>query len=276
MRDLFHERSDLDLLRKSIVATVSFGSAAVAILRFVEGSPSPHFWIMTVVSLGLSIFLLRILRENKYIGFLNDDPDRLVRTAAALLKQSKHSLYYYGGVGLINTPGNTAWQDEFERKLMDKNFRLVRVINLQSATELCATYRASPDKLAEAVRQYLKWIRVHQNRFADRDASIRASNSIFTFAGAPIWQQGFHVIIFDEQHMLVVYRKDLHARAQLLMNRRELCRDSVAMIERLRSDLNMKEIVATDLDRIEMELSQYMKDHGIYEDDQNLPFHKGI
>ena len=274
--DLFHERSDLDLVRRILVATVAFGSGTVALVRFIEGNVSPQFWIMTFLAFGLALYILYMLQENRYIGFLESDPDRLVRTAAKMLRDSKHSLYYYGGVGLINTPGKTDWQDEFEKKLLDKNFRLVRAIYLQPVEDISNTYKGNPDRLAEAMRQYRKWIRVHQHRFADRDPTIRASNSIYSFAGAPIWQQGFHVIIFDERHMLLVYRKDLHARAQLLLNRPDLCRDSVAMIERLRSDLHIQDVTSGDLDKIEAELSAYMKQHGIGEDDGHLPFHRGI
>lgn len=250
------ERSEVEILYKILFGVVSLAAGIIAVGRFMASSPTGFFWALMLLCILLLVGLWYVVSQVRYIGYLKKDPSRLVHTAAELLRGCSESLYYYGGVGLINHPDVHDWQNAFDEKLADKNFKIVRIIDLQSLADLQTVYRLSPDRFNRAIQQYSKWIGVHKNRFKDRDSNVRASNSIYTFPGAPIWQYGFHVIVFDERHMLIVYRKDQHARGLLLRNRPAVCRDAVAMIENLREHLLMKEITGQDLDRLHAELLQ--------------------
>jgi len=269
------ERSEVEILYKILFGVVGLAAGLIAVGRFMASSPTGVFWALMLLCVLLLVALWYVVSQVRYIGYLKKHPSRLVQTAAEMLRDCSESLYYYGGVGLINHSEVHDWQNAFDEKLGDKNFKIVRIIDLQSLADLQAVYRLSPDRFNRAIQQYSKWIGLHKNRFKDRDPNVRASNSIYTFPGAPIWQYGFHIIVFDERHMLIVYRKDQQARGLLLRNRPAICRDAVAMIENLREHLLVKEITGADLERLHGELLRYMKDHGIPESPEELPFHEG-
>ncbi|MBB4634803.1 hypothetical protein [Longimicrobium terrae] len=152
-------------------------------------------------------------------------PDEVLEKAASLLLDSKDRLDYYGGINLINADASeevrervaktklARWKNTLSDKLRDDRFAVTRYIDFLLPSELAALYdeqQVPQRQIMEQVEEYRDWIRT-QRESLNHGA---ARNGFFNLRGAPIWQWGMHVLVFDRKHVMFVYtdtRRNYHA-----------------------------------------------------------------
>jgi hypothetical protein len=208
-----------------------------------EAYPAARAWGLAIWGLfALSALIVigtaAFIRANKEIARVRFEPDASLVAAEAtkMLKAAKKSLYYYGGIGLISDCAE--WSTVYRKKAQEETFRIVRLMDLKTPSEmgtLLAKIRAKDAEAGKWYRaemvKYNDWIESHEAFFEDR-----SRNSIFeSFDGAPIWKYATHYLIFDRRHVVVIFLNEAGGKnALFIRDHRQVASAMVESIEHLR------------------------------------------
>ena len=161
------------------------------------------------------------------------------RKATELLENSKDSLYYYGGSGLIGD--HEEWENELYKKLKEKEFRIVRLMDLSSSLEIEKMLNGvmPQEKIKEVIGKYKKWLKIHVERL---EYSFE-NNELYDFEGAPCWKYGIHYMIFDKKNLLILFLTDGDKRkAILIRDNKEIVTPLLKSIEHVIKVLGLEKI----------------------------------
>lgn len=172
------------------------------------------------------------MKRKRSVEYLNS-PSAVFTRAASLLDDSKSSLDYYGGLNLINADAgepsdkeNLAWwRNTLSRRLKSNEFAVTRYIDFILPSELAELYdeqHVPSRQIAEQVAEYTRWIDTQRQALgAGADG-----NAFYNLRGAPIWQWGMHVLVFDRLHVMLVFTNTRrNYRALVLTNDSETAND---------------------------------------------------
>lgn len=157
--------------------------------------------------------------------------------ATKLLKATKDTLYYYGGVGFIGA--TQEWRDEYGKKLGGKT-TIKRFLDVESLEDLRKMLEGVLDEegIKDAIDDYSKWVRIHSDHL-----QIRAThNDFYDFEGAPIWRYGLHCIVFDEKHVVLPFASGKSTDAVFIRNCPELAKALTLCLDGLIDDFNLKRV----------------------------------
>lgn len=159
------------------------------------------------------------------VKYLRKERD-LEEEAVSLLSACEGSLHYYGGTNLLSSGGGE-WKDTLRRKIIDPDFSFERYIDLKPARELWGLYQQDSVDVAAEVEAYVSWLEGQCQEIRKHPQM----NNIYDYPGAPIWQWGMHILIFDRKHILIAFNIDRGSRRGLLI--RDQPAASSEMIEAL-------------------------------------------
>ncbi|HEY0020680.1 MAG TPA: hypothetical protein VGC13_30555 [Longimicrobium sp.] len=173
------------------------------------------------------------LKEKRDVEYLRTPADVLSR-AAALLDASESSLEYYGGLNLINADAAqkptekdklARWWNSLSERLKQDHFYVTRYIDFLMPSELAGLYddqHVPLSQIRDQVAEYTRWI----ERQAQAMAAGADGNAFYNLRGAPIWQWGMHVLVFDRRHVMLVFTNTRrNYRALVLTNEPDAAND---------------------------------------------------
>lgn len=174
--------------------------------------------------------LKRMQRDVEYLR----TPADVLSKAASLLAGSDKSLEYYGGLNLINADWGqesaasddlARWRKVLSERLRNERFTVTRYIDFLMPSELAGLYddqHVPLRQIRDQVSEYTRWIDT-QAQALEAGAD---SNAFYNLRGAPIWQWGMHVLIFDRKHVMIVFTNTRrNYRALVLSNEEEAAID---------------------------------------------------
>jgi hypothetical protein len=191
---------------------IAFGGQISASFRWLFSESrtlfGPSGWILWSGkgALGLSIllflaafvWLMCLSRQRRRVELL-DREEKFVAGAIDLLKNASHSLYYYGGIGLIGD--YDGWKRELQTKLVTREFLIKRLIDLRTVDALRQMLEpVEEEERNEMVCKYQTWRETHAQY-----ARAELSNFFYHFEGAPIWKFAIHCVVFDSKTIAIVY-----------------------------------------------------------------------
>lgn len=158
------------------------------------------------------------------------------REATKLLRATKESLHYYGGVGFIGQPGSE-WRREYVKKLKSET-TMMRFLDTMSFDELRESLKdAMPQEdIEKIVGEYDTWLRTHCDNLKKRVQH----NCFFDFKGAPIWRYGLHCIIFDRKHIVLPFASGETRKAVFIPNCPEIANALAHCFEWLVTDFGLE------------------------------------
>lgn len=200
-----------------------------------------------VIILALALILAvwfyyhRKIRSTPYLK----EGDEAELEAIKLLRSTKESLHYYGGVGLIGL--SKEWQKEYINKLKSE-VTIIRFLDIMSLNEMrILLKKAMPiDDPEPLVNKYHEWILTHCKNLVTRSQH----NCFYDFKGAPIWRYGLHCIIFDRKHIVLPFASRAKTtRALFIPNCPEIANALTHCLEWLVTDFSLKSKDAITLAR---------------------------
>lgn len=206
------------------------------------------FYIIGVIFFIVVIFALccikkhRELIEPEYI----EDSQKINEVLVNYLKDTKKSLYYFGGAGFITA--NEIWATTLANKLKDPNFKVVRIIDLKKPDELEPLLRKMyGEKVDDQIADYRRWIKTHAEHLKKEDD---VNNSFYSYEGAPIWKHGMNYIVFDKKILaLIMPSMDVGRKVAIIKTPKiaEELADSITSVVR---QFKLKKLSGEDLEKV--------------------------
>jgi hypothetical protein len=217
------------------------------------------FSILAIIALGVLVLafiwacrdvsrlesLVDEIEKESPIEFLTDEM-KAGRTLTEMLENTEDSLHYFGGAGLIGER-RINWRETLRRKLEDKDFKMVRLIDLKTIQELREIFKPEGDKAVEGdIEKYVEWLEIHSKHLE----STAKENLFFNFAGAPLWKYGINYVIFDEEHLAITFIYRNRRKAIIIRNRSDIAKEVVKSILYLRDRFELKSLKSETLEGI--------------------------
>lgn len=196
-----------------------------------------------VMALGLALlvtFVFYFWKRIRRVPYLKEGGEA-GREAAKLLKATRDTLYYYGGVGFIGEVRE--WHEEYDRKLAGKT-TIKRFLNVKSGEDMTKMLEVVLGSDAKnATKAYKDWVRTHCNHLRKR----ATHNDFHHFEGAPIWRYGLHCIVFDEKHVVIPFASGETSSAIFIRNCPEMAKGLRLCLDGLIGDFNLDRMTSEQL-----------------------------
>lgn len=193
-----------------------------------------------VMALGLALivtFWFYFWKRIRTVPYLKEEGEA-GREATELLRATKDTIYYYGGVGFIAQSGSE-WGKEYTDKLEGKTMikRFINVETVENMGKLLEGLLVKEDvKIAKD--NYSTWIKTHCEHLQAR----ATHNEFYDFEGAPMWKYGLHCIVFDEKHVAIPFASGKHRSVLFLRNCPEIAKALTLCLDGLIDDFDLKRL----------------------------------
>ena len=176
-----------------------------------------------------------------------DRKEDVEKKVTDLLKETKESLYYYGGTGFIGDYQH--WREELGKKLKDEKIKIVRLIDLKTPKEIKEVLKTMKEEesINSDINKYIKWLELHSDNL-----KIRIKNNTFyNFDGAPLWKYGLNHLIFDKRHVAIIFLSYGEIRnAIFIRDNPDIAKAIVKSIDWVVEVLGLKPITSEELEKI--------------------------
>jgi len=198
-----------------------------------------------VMALGLALivtFWFYFWKRIRTVPYLKEE-EEAGREATELLRATKDTIYYYGGVGFIGQPGSE-WREEYTEKLKGKTM-IKRFIDVETVEDMGKLLEGVFDEegVKRAKEDYGGWIETHCEHLRTR----ATHNDFYDFEGAPMWKYGLHCIVFDEKHVAIPFASGNNCSALFLRNCPEIAKALTLCLDGLIDDFDLKRITSGQL-----------------------------
>jgi len=166
--------------------------------------------VLGVLLLGIGRWAYR--KRTLGVPFVAEGDD-VLNEATRMLRATKRSLYYFGGVGFIG--GSPRWKEVYEEKLQNDRIKIVRFLNAKSARVMKTMLKEvfSEDLAERDTGEYVEWLATHAENLDHREKN----NFFYDFEGAPIWKYGIHCMVFDRKHIAIPFLSSAATRSAVFI-----------------------------------------------------------
>jgi hypothetical protein len=187
------------------------------------------------------------IKKESRIEFLTTETEA-GKVLTEMLENTKESLHYFGGAGLIGA--YKSWQEVLKKKLGDKEFEMVRIIDLKLIQELKEIFKPEGKKdEADDIKKYQEWLETHSEHLE----STAKENEFLNFAGAPLWKYGINYLIFDKKHLAITFIHHNVRKAIIIRNRSDIAKEIEGSIRYLRKRFKLRSLDSETLEGIAKE-----------------------
>jgi len=206
--------------------------------------------LIKLLIIGIIVIIISIYFNERHIELIEpkyiEDSQKIDEVLINYLKDTKKSLYYFGGAGFITA--NVIWATTLANKLKDPEFKVVRIIDLKKPDELEPLLRRMyGEKVDDQIADYRRWIKTHAEHLKEKDS---VNNFFYSYEGAPIWKHGMNYIIFDEKILALITPGMDVKRKVVIIPSHEIAKEFVDSIKSVRKQFKLDELSGEDLEKV--------------------------
>jgi hypothetical protein len=211
--------------------------------------------VLCMVMAGVLVWLNRTMATLE----LADSEERFVASAVELLRTSRKSLHYFGGIGLIGD--YEGWKRELRKKMQDESFLVKRLIDLGHCRAVVGAVKERSQQARpgggdasrqDPVKAYEKWVDT-QAEFLDP----QYNTFVYPADGAPVWKYALHYMVFDESDVALVFPcRGMYKNAIFIRKAPERARALIASIEAVVGFLGLKPLTRTEFEKAASEVPE--------------------